>query len=263
MKTISTLRCAGTARHTKRLVVKIAAVALAWLAVMLPAAAPANAQSLAPSSGTAASTQGIFDSTCSGAPSTKIVKIYTNSNDLSVILRCGTSTWGYRHIDARRADGFNKEIDDSIEVTLMFGSRTSRGTSVVYFFHGFRVVYEQNSSMTEYNRESSQPTCKSPEPTSLLMMADYSADPMWVRAPDGRAMQMVKLDDLALSSGLKDRLRQWARRYDELARTDYNWPSEEIRESWVAAGRVLYEEVCVELGPSFDVQYFHDRAGLT
>jgi hypothetical protein len=95
------------------------------------------------------------------------------------------------------------------------------------------------------------------------MMADYLADPMWVRAPDGRAMQMVRLDDLALSSGLKDRLRQWARRYDELAATAYSWPSEETRESWVAAGRVLHEEVDAELGPSFDVRYFHDRPDST
>jgi hypothetical protein len=108
----------------------------------LLAAAPANAQSLAPSDGTAASTQGIFDSTCNGAASTKIVKTYINSNDLAVVLRCGTPTWGYRHIDERRADGFNNEIDDSIEATLMFGSRSSQGTAVVYLYFGFRVVYE-------------------------------------------------------------------------------------------------------------------------
>jgi hypothetical protein len=142
VKTTPTLACARTARHAKRPVVRIAAVALAcWLVTQL-AAVPANAQSLAPSGGTAASTQGIFDSTCDGAASTKIVKIYINSNDLAVILRCGTSTWGYRHIDQRRADGFNNEIDEAIETTLALGARSSEGTAVVYWFHGFRVVYE-------------------------------------------------------------------------------------------------------------------------
>jgi hypothetical protein len=93
----------------------------------------------------------------------------------------------------------------------------------------------------------------------LVMMADYLADPMWVRSPSGRGGRMVPLEELPLSADLVGRLRAWAGVFDDLARTNYEWPSAEAHLRWIDTGRSLCEEARAELGDLFDVAYFHDR----
>lgn len=93
-------------------------------------------------------------------------------------------------------------------------------------------------------------------PISLLLMADYLADPLWRRGSDG-ATRMVSLDRLPLTAELKAALRAWAARYDDLMRTDYEWPSDAERIAWTAEGRALLGPASEELGPAYEVSY-HD-----
>ncbi len=68
---------------------------------------------------------------------------------------------------------------------------------------------------------------------------------------------MVRLDELPLSSALKGHLRSWAARFDRLAETNYEWPSSAEHARWVDAGSLLCQQVRGELGPDFDIEYFH------
>ncbi|HEU5008465.1 MAG TPA: hypothetical protein VFT67_15930 [Jatrophihabitantaceae bacterium] len=94
------------------------------------------------------------------------------------------------------------------------------------------------------------------DPVRLLLMADYLADPLWYRSTTGVGESMVSLERLQLSADLKSRLRAWARRFDALMDTDYEWPSRMEEATWEAAGRALLEPLREELGPGYDVQYF-------
>ena len=95
------------------------------------------------------------------------------------------------------------------------------------------------------------------DPLPILLMADYHADPLWYRTPHGTGGRMISLESLPLSPALKRRLRAWADRYDGLMATGYEWPSPEVGLAWVAEGRDLLEPLRVELGPGYDVLYFH------
>lgn len=68
---------------------------------------------------------------------------------------------------------------------------------------------------------------------------------------------MVSLDRLPLSAELRAALRAWAARFDDLMRTDYEWPGDAARIAWVADGRALLGPVVEELGSGYDVSY-HD-----
>lgn len=70
---------------------------------------------------------------------------------------------------------------------------------------------------------------------------------------------MVPLEELPLSADLVRRLRAWATLFDDLAHTNYEWPSTEAQRRWIDTGRSLCEETRAELGDLFDVAYFHDR----
>ena len=48
------------------------------------------------------------------------------------------------------------------------------------------------------------------EPQRMLVMADYGADPIWLRTADGRGTVSLQLERLPLSDGLIARLRAWA-----------------------------------------------------
>lgn len=89
---------------------------------------------------------------------------------------------------------------------------------------------------------------------SLVLMADYLADPLWSGGPNG-ATGEVSLDRLPLSAELKASLRAWAARYDDLMRTGYEWASDAARLAWTADGRALLKPVIDELGPGFEVSY--------
>ena len=84
-------------------------------------------------------------------------------------------------------------------------------------------------------------------------MADYGADPVWM--DDGEA----NLDMLAISERLREGLRAWARRHDELL-----GPQFEVRErgryrQWVAEGRRHARDLQAELGAEYQVTYWHER----
>lgn len=88
---------------------------------------------------------------------------------------------------------------------------------------------------------------------SILLFADYGADPLWLR---DKPSVMVALDDLPLSAGLKGRLRAWAARFDALSETGYEWPSTAAQCEWVADGQKLLDPLRRELGSDYDVSYF-------
>ncbi|QDP97738.1 hypothetical protein FOE78_19110 [Microlunatus elymi] len=85
---------------------------------------------------------GIFDSQCSGQPSTYTVEDYVDGSGRVVDLRCGTSSYGYKHIDEGRADGFNDQINNAIINTLEYGTQNPQGTAIKYDYAGFIVIFE-------------------------------------------------------------------------------------------------------------------------
>jgi hypothetical protein len=89
----------------------------------------------------------------------------------------------------------------------------------------------------------------------MLLMADYVADPLWLRSPTGRGWASVPLDRLPLSPDLKAQLRSWAGRYDGLMKTGYEWPDAETRTAWVHDGRDLLVLLRAELGAVYEVSY--------
>jgi hypothetical protein len=99
------------------------------------------------------------------------------------------------------------------------------------------------------------------QPVSILLMADYGADPLWRRYESVQGTRVVNLtlDSLPLSSPLKRELRAWATRFDALSRTDYAWPSRAARQQWVTDGQALLDPVRRELGPGYDVTYSADH----
>ena len=91
----------------------------------------------------------------------------------------------------------------------------------------------------------------------LLVMADYLADPIWLRDEDGRGSVSGQLERLPLSAGLVVRLRAWAARFGALQQSDHEWPDEATRVAWTEEGSRLTDAVRAELGPNYDVQFFH------
>ena len=90
-------------------------------------------------------------------------------------------------------------------------------------------------------------------------MADYSADPLWYRTPEGKGSPMISLDALPLSAELKSQLRAWVRHYEEIAATGGSEPSPAAKTEWIAEGRALLVPLRQELGPGYDVEYFEDQ----
>jgi hypothetical protein len=110
---------------------------------------------------------------------------------------------------------------------------------------------------------------KSYERVPLLFMADLTADPIWVRAPDDvyhLADGMVSLDFLPLSDDLKRRVRAWAKVNDENFE-EGTWPEgtewtpelEAEHRRWAEGGRGLFEEIKAELGPAYDIRHVAEQ----
>lgn len=59
----------------------------------------------------------------------------------------------------------------------------------------------------------------------ILLMADYTADPLWHRPPDGKGASMLSLKHLPLNPELTARLRGWASTFDSLMGNDFAWSS--------------------------------------
>lgn len=96
------------------------------------------------------------------------------------------------------------------------------------------------------------PPLSDEETRRLRVMAEYFAEPVWGRHPDRTPFTV---ESLPLPDDLKQRLRTWAKRYDALEATDYEWPSAAQRDAFNAAGRELTREVQEALGPDWDVRY--------
>jgi hypothetical protein len=97
------------------------------------------------------------------------------------------------------------------------------------------------------------------EAQRLLVMADYFADPIWLRTAHGGGSVSINLESLPLRDDLIAKLRAWAARFDALQHSDYEWPDDATRVSWTEEGHRLTDLVRDELGPDFDVQYFHEQ----
>ena len=99
-------------------------------------------------------------------------------------------------------------------------------------------------------------------------MADYGAFPLWAVPEEGRSLSDpfwfggLSPDQLPLSAPLTADLYEWAETHDRLLGPMFEWPSEQAKSAFVAEGRRLLVRVREELGPSYEVVYFDEIAGL-
>jgi hypothetical protein len=91
-------------------------------------------------------------------------------------------------------------------------------------------------------------------PSTVLLMADYTAFPLWDRSPGG--FSDIDPADLGLSDDLQNRLRAWAASYESLPMTDFEWPSPADELHFKVAGFRLAADVQQELGLDVEVLYF-------
>lgn len=95
----------------------------------------------------------------------------------------------------------------------------------------------------------------------VKVMADYCADPVWLKGSNGN------LDDLPISSCLRDRLRGWALFYDAFCQ-DYV-PSEDREKppfpekAFSDIGAFLARKLKQELGNEWTVEYRAEDTGET
>ncbi|MGZ4502701.1 MAG: hypothetical protein ACXVW3_02355 [Nocardioidaceae bacterium] len=57
---------------------------------------------------------------------------------------------------------------------------------------------------------------------------------------------------------LPARSRTWDARFDARQHSDHEWPDAASRVAWTEEGSHLSDAVRDELGPGYDVQYFHE-----
>jgi hypothetical protein len=105
-------------------------------------------------------------------------------------------------------------------------------------------------------------------PTDLILMAEYSADPVWSAAHDS----MLQLEWLPISAGLRSRLNDWARRCErfvwqqidhvetdagifETPRDPVDPPAPGTDEQLDREGRALCQELRQQLGSDWRVAY--------
>jgi hypothetical protein len=150
---------------------KSALVAAATASVLLmPAAAPAAPASAAPKAPATAAAAPVdtFSGTCKHAKRTHILKRYHRGHH-TVTLRCGTKTWGWKHI--KRRHGWNRTMDRKIAAAIGHGSPNGRGGYSTYTntcprFEKFRTIIGtpggRNDLLTAYNvgrRATGGPSC--------------------------------------------------------------------------------------------------------
>lgn len=93
-------------------------------------------------------------------------------------------------------------------------------------------------------------------PRALRVMAEYTSDdPVWDSDPDH--MGPVVLADLGVSARLARRLRAWNDRFNDIASTDFEFPSAEEERSWRQQGLELAFELQNEL-PDIEISYAED-----
>jgi hypothetical protein len=95
-------------------------------------------------------------------------------------------------------------------------------------------------------------------PRSLRLMAEYGcSSPLWL---DGG---YVDPKELPLPAELGSALEAWAASFnatlDHAYPPDSRLPTEAEKISWLVEGRRLGRELQTQLGPTYEVVYFHDR----
>lgn len=110
--------------------IKAALTATAAMSVLLvPAVGPASAASQGPVDGAVAAAATSFDAKCRSHSRTYVLKKYYRGPKV-ITLRCGTSTWGWKHIKARH--GWNSTMDRKINAAIWSGDANGRGGYSTY-----------------------------------------------------------------------------------------------------------------------------------
>lgn len=90
---------------------------------------------------------------------------------------------------------------------------------------------------------------------AIKLMANYECHPLWHASND--QFGDIAPEDLPLSEGLKSRLHEWARLYDETQDKDSplnsGFKSEELEAEFKAKGHRLATQLQNELGSDFVV----------
>ncbi|WP_405616873.1 hypothetical protein [Streptomyces sp. NBC_00076] len=102
--------------------------AAAMSALLIPAAGSASAASSASGESVTAAA-GSFDAKCRSHSRNYVLKKYYRGPQFFT-LRCGTSTWGWKHIKARH--GWNSTMDRKIDNAIYSGDANGRGGYSTY-----------------------------------------------------------------------------------------------------------------------------------
>ena len=99
-------------------------------------------------------------------------------------------------------------------------------------------------------------------PKHIKLMADYDCYPLWSMAPDH--VSNINPETLSLSAEIKLRLQQWAKAYDETLNRDdpasSGFKSEDDAVAFEEEGMRLWQCLCQELGPAYEVVYFSESS---
>lgn len=99
-------------------------------------------------------------------------------------------------------------------------------------------------------------------PKHIKLMADYDCYPLWSMAPDH--VGNINPETLPLSPEIKLRLQQWAKAYDETLNRDdpasSGFKSEDDAVAFEEEGMRLWQRLCQELGPEYEVAYFSESS---
>lgn len=88
----------------------------------------------------------------------------------------------------------------------------------------------------------------------LKLAADYGAwPPLWfVDSERGAPEEVIE----GIDEELRNEVREWCDRVDELKQTGYEWPSEEEFRHWDARGRDLARRLDAALGDDIEILYW-------
>ncbi|MFI7388039.1 hypothetical protein [Streptomyces sp. NPDC049813] len=98
-------------------------------ALLVPAVGSASAASQGSSEGALAAATSSFDAKCRSHSRTYVLKKYYRGPK-AFTLRCGTSTWGWKHIKA--GHGWNSTMDRKINAAIWSGDANGRGGYSTY-----------------------------------------------------------------------------------------------------------------------------------
>jgi hypothetical protein len=99
-------------------------------------------------------------------------------------------------------------------------------------------------------------------PFPLLLDTDYGSGPLWYRSADDKAAWGIHLDDVALTTTLRDRLVRWTAG-DYHLHDDYEGDDPAHQAAWHQEGLELLANLRSELGPRYDIRFYHDLSTTT